>query len=298
MLFFSRTIAMPGLGADYAIFDVAHSQYRVRVVAARNLILDESLLYPQTAWTGCGDRPRLDLILGGDARVRDGRSERWLGAGDFSVARDHNSLFLREQGADFLATYIEWNRGSLGTRAPDALTDGTLPAAELAHAQTLARGLLACGNDVTVASRLVADLLARLAAQGLPFDPCEPGDLVEDVEPVVQGLASALGRKLSALDVKPMLVDFEQELGLSRRQLLRIIGALTQRYGLNGTDWMSLRSRWRVNASLLLMTAPGARTEEVARAVGFATPGAFCNALHERGLPSPGHVPAAIAALL
>ncbi|MGZ3477709.1 MAG: hypothetical protein ACXWUG_30850, partial [Polyangiales bacterium] len=57
------------------------------------------------------------------------------------------------------------------------------------------------------------------------------------------------------------------------------------------------RGRRRLMMGATLMTAPGATVEEVARAVGYASPTAFARALTQAGLPPPGEVARCVASL-
>jgi AraC-like DNA-binding protein len=93
------------------------------------------------------------------------------------------------------------------------------------------------------------------------------------------------------------MADLERDLGLSRRRIAELIGELTSRYGMNGTDWRTMRDRWRVHSSLLAMSHPSARTEDVALAVGYGSANALCHAYRVANLPPPGQIRAALARL-
>ena len=87
-------------------------------------------------------------------------------------------------------------------------------------------------------------------------------------------------------------------MGLSVRHFQRVVVEFHQRFGFNAEG---LDRRAQPPALLLLgagfMTAPGAGAEAVGRAMGFASASAFSKALVNAGLPAPGAVAAAVAAL-
>jgi hypothetical protein len=144
---------------------------------------------------------------------------------------------------------------------------------------------------------LVGAIFARLRSAGVPFDAWRAKDLIVPVPPTLQRVADALGRNLSRIGTQPGTAELERELGLSRRRIAQLVGELASRYGLNGTDWRTMRDRWRVLASLLAMSHPLARTEAVARAVGYGSANALCHAYREASLPSPSQVRAALTRL-
>jgi hypothetical protein len=133
-----------------------------------------------------------------------------------------------------------------------------------------------------------------LRAEGLPFDPVGASDLVESVDPLMPRLSAAMGDALSRLSGNPASVDLEDAFGASRSTIGRLVDAFLRRYRLNGRSWRPFRDRWRLVGGAVLMSAPGARTEEIARAVGFGSSNAFCHAFAQAGLPSPGRVRAVL----
>jgi hypothetical protein len=62
MLSFRRSFAMPSIGVAYTVHDFAHSNFRVRAEHGRGIAADEAMMFPAVAWSGYGDRPRIDII--------------------------------------------------------------------------------------------------------------------------------------------------------------------------------------------------------------------------------------------
>jgi AraC-like DNA-binding protein len=58
-----------------------------------------------------------------------------------------------------------------------------------------------------------------------------------------------------------------------------------------------MRDRWRLTMSAVALSHPLARTEDVARAVGYGSSNALCQAFRIANLPSPGQVRARLAIL-
>lgn len=301
---------MPEIGVEYTVADYAHPDFRIRAERARGIVADEALTFPNIAWSGYGDRPRLDIVLRGDIRDRENGVTRFLRRGDFAIGRALESLYMRVEGEDMLSLSIEWNLGSLGTSAPIGLPSGTLSASDLelvtvATEQLIANVPRGCGDQRAAAEGgdrhavvgTIGRLVACLRSAGLPFDAWKARDLVAPVPAVLQRVADAVGRSLSSLASKPGAADLERELGVSRRRVADLVSDLAAKYGLNGGDWRTIRDRWRLNTALLAMSHPRARTESVATAVGYGSPNALCHAFREANIPSPGSIRDALARL-
>ncbi|MBX3234482.1 MAG: helix-turn-helix transcriptional regulator [Labilithrix sp.] len=301
MLLFRRSFAMPSIGAYYTLVDHAHSAFRVRIEHGRGVACDEAMMFPAVAWSGYGDRPRLDVVLRGRVRDVENGVVRWLTPGDYAIGRALDSLYMRIEGDEVLLLSIEYNLGSLGTSAPIGLPTGALASAAVADITADAEELLRVGrgpNQDAIVAGAIGRLFARLRAEGVPFDAWRARDLVVPVAPALQRVADALGSSLSNIGGAPGTRDLEQALGVSRRRVSQLVGELASRYGMNGMDWRTMRDRWRVGSSLLAMSNPRARTEDVAAAVGYQSANAFCHAYRQANLPSPGSVRTELARLL
>jgi hypothetical protein len=90
----------------------------------------------------------------------------------------------------------------------------------------------------------------------------------------------------------------ERDLGISRRRIAGLVADLARRYGLNGSDWRTMRDRWRLHCGTAAMSHHEARTEDVAAVIGYGSANAFCYAVREAKLPSPGCIRDALARLV
>lgn len=287
---------MASIGASYTLVDHAHPSFRVRIEHGRGVACDESMMFPAVAWSGYGDRPRLDVVLRGRVRDVENGIVRWLEPGHFAIGRALDSLYMRIEGEEVLLLSIEYNLGSLGTSAPIGLPTGTLGSAAVDDLTEDALALIRAVNEASIAGA-IGRVFARLRAEGVPFDAWKARDLVTPVAPSLQRVADVVGAQLSNIGGAPGTRDLEESLGVTRRRVSQLIGELATRYGMNGMDWRTMRDRWRVMSSLLAMSHPKARTEAVASAVGYGSANAFCHAYRQAKLPSPGNVRAELARL-
>jgi hypothetical protein len=298
MLLSFRRAAIPEIEAAVATKALVHTGYRVHVIRNYGVICDDDLFLPSMARIGRTSRAVLTVVLAGRARIRvDGSAggashtpvgfERWLEAGDVVLLPVKAVVAMRQEGAPFRSIAIEWDAGTLASGVSAEPQGVTLDAIAFARMLRLADALESSA-DTASASVVLADILSVLRAQGAPFDPVQARDLVEPVaEPVVR-LARALDAVLSRLAHAPALVDLDSALGLSLRQINRVVTQFNRRYGFNSLGWRDTRNRRRILVGATMMTARGARTELVARAMGYSSPTGFCHALDLAGLPAPG----------
>jgi AraC-like DNA-binding protein len=201
------------------------------------------------------------------------------------------------QGGDVLHLTIEWDPQLLGTSVFKQSLSASLTVRTLAHVNEVSEKIALADAETTHVPSAIADILARLRAEGLPFEPLEASDLVERTDPTMCRLSTVMGAALSRLSQNPASVDLELAFGASRRTIGRLVETFLHRYRLNGSSWRPFRDRWRLVAAAVLMSGAGARTEEIARIVGYGSANAFCHAFAQAGLPSPGRVRAALHAL-
>jgi hypothetical protein len=299
MLLSHRSSDCRALDASHAVHAAVHSAYRVHTSRHRNLVAEDALLVRGFARLGAVDRPMITVILAGRACLRvDGQSV-WLEPGDAALLGRKGSVLMRcdrdESGA-YEHLNVEWTPGTIGDGLAPALATGRVGEVDLRRLREVA-GCLARADDAAAAADEVARFMAILRANGLPMRPMTARDLVEPVPEQTRRLLRALDRLLSDIGGQPMAVDLAALTSLSSRQLNRAVAVLNARYGFNATTWRDARGRRRLMMGVAMMTAPGATTERVARAVGFRSAAAFCRALADVGLPAPGEVARAVRLL-
>ena len=298
MLLSVRTAGIPEIDASVATTALVHTGYRVHVIHNRGVICDDELFLPSISRVGRVSRPVLTVIVEGRARVRLPTGfERWMEAGDLALLPEKAVVAMRQEATPaFRSIALEWDPGTLGARAPSAPDVARLDRSAVNVVVAMADALETC-RDVRRAAQLLADLSALLASRGAPLTAVSTADLVEPVPSAVLHLSNALDGVLSSLDGGPALVDLDGALGLSSRQLNRVVSEFNRRAGFNSLGWRDTRNRRRLLVGASLMTAARARTERVARAMGYASPTSFCHAFAQAGLPSPGNAAERVAAL-
>ena len=207
--------------------------------------------------------------------------------GDVVVVPEKGLVSMRQQGPLFHSVAIEWTPGTIGGAALQPTCgrlDGDLP-----EVSRLARTMVGTDQPET-AAHLFAEMLALLRGFGAPFEAAESGALIETIPEAIRKLSLALDATLTRLEANPMIVDLHALLGVSPRQLQRLVTAFNARYGFNSSGWRDTLNRRRLLVGATMMTAAGARTEGVAHALGYASPTSFCHALDAAGMPSPGEI--------
>jgi len=298
MLLSHRRAGLAAAGAWVETHAVVHTSYRLHVVENRRVVCDDGLFFGAFDRRGQLGRPVLTVVLSGRARLRTPGAERWLVPGDLAVLHAKGAIEMRQEGDPFRSIALEWDPGTLGGAVPGGLSSGRLAPQDLAKLETAARNVCACGRDASRAPSAIAALLARLRASGIPLDAHEPGALVEPVAPQLVRLSRALDDVLSDLAGNPAGVDLDTALGLSARQVNRLVTTFNARFAFNAAGWRDTRNRRRLMVAAVLLTAPTATTERVTTAVGYAAPTALCHAFAQAGLPSPGSIARAVEHLL
>jgi AraC-like DNA-binding protein len=295
-----RRTAVDALGASLETHAAVHTRYRVHVVGNRNIVSEDALSMRAFDRKGQVGRPVVTVVLDGHARLTAYDQRRWLSRGGVSLIESKSAIVMRQgkSGEPFASVAIEWDVGSLGPVRPKGFTVDQLSERALESFAQEARTLTASDVGADAAAQAIARMLGILRGFGAPFDEPRPETLIEEVPEQTLRLAHALDVLLSDLRRRPMVVDLDQVLGLSTRQINRIVTAFNARYGFNSVGWLDTRSRRRLMMGAALMTASGADTETIAAAVGYGSPAAFCRALSEAGLPSPGAIAKAVRDLI
>jgi len=276
MLSFRREACDPRTGARCAIDDVVAPRFRLRVVATDRVTWDERLSTPADApWEGDGARVQIVVPLAGMVHVDDGRGPRSFGEGTLAMG-DLGLLETRFE-PEARVLMIDYAAIPLGTMDAGA-----------GRIAVRTRARLAAALDVADEAERAAAVVALLRAEGLPLEGVTETELAAPSAASDRLLAGALSSLFSNLEAAPMTVDLERRLGLSRRRVVDLVGHFAETYDLDARSFRTLHRRWRVMAGSALMTHPQARTEEVARQVGYGSARAFCHAFAAAGLPSPG----------
>ena len=182
-------------------------------------------------------------------------------------------------------------RGLFASVIGDRLTDGVvlrLSAKSLERVKLLADSV--SRGDVGATSEAARNVLADLRAHGLPFAPDALGGKGPRIDVSSTDFARVLWSLAGNLSGQPMAVDLSEALRVSERHALRRASSFLRRFCLSASSWREFMNALRLEMGAFFMSAPGARTEDVSRFLGFASPTGFCHAFQDAGLPSPQRI--------
>lgn len=293
-----RRTGLARLDAWLETHALVHTGYRVHVVRNRNVVSEDALSMRAFERKGAVGRPIVTVVLGGHARLDVDGKRVWLGAGDVSLVPSKGQIVMRQSraGEPYESFVVEWEPPTLGAPRPADFVLRKLAPEALEGVRAAAAAIVEAHGDEAAAS--LRSALHHLRNAELPFGELAERDLIEPVAEQTRKLAGALDKLLSDMRRRPMVVDLDATLGLSARQINRLVTAFNEKYGFNSRGWLDTRSRRRVMMGAALMSARGAETEEVSAAVGYGSPAAFCRALAEAGLPTPGAIGKTVEELL
>jgi AraC-like DNA-binding protein len=280
-----RDTRCPALGARVSTLALLHTRFRVHLVENEGVVCDDAVAFRAFSRKGEVGRPVATFLLAGRARLRARGKEAWLEPGSIALVPAKDGIEMRQEASPrYAAIVVEWEPGTLFGARPDDFS--------VTATGTLADGL-SLAERMRTGDRGVVDGLVRLFAparlDGRPWRD----DL--DVAEQFGDLAAALDRALSLLDAQPMSVDLENALGLSARQVNRVVSDFNARFGFNAGTWRDARNRRRLLVSAALFSQPRATLGDVARAVGYRSETALCRAFANAGLPSPGSIAEIVA---
>ncbi len=299
MLSFRRVMRVPQLAAAREAYFLLHSGLRAYVVRASGVTVEKRLLLGTELLLDHGGRHAVQVVLSGRMRLAHQGRERWLLPGDASLQR---WVFPDErwEGEPFEAVVLEWSQAWRSDEPAQWNTDwkiDRLPPRDLERLARWSAELVHTELSPERAAAHLAQLLELLSCAGLPVRRAAAAELVEAIAPAARHLAAPLGASLSNLGGRPMLVDLEAALGRSSRHLRRNLAELHRTYDFYGGSWHRLRHWWRLSMATTLMTARGATTEGVSDLLGYGSPRAFCLAMAQASLPSPGKISRAVTAM-
>jgi AraC-like DNA-binding protein len=235
---------------------------------------------------GCAS---IRFVVSGRLVARAPGADVDLHAGQLHVSATHGTARARMLVPDSDCLLIGWRTRSGVCERPT--TDGRL---DLSPTTRAALVRLADALDAPHASSLTtsvaaADALAALRSEGLPIRPCavhenEGGAPPLDAE---HDVARAVERSASSLSSHPTSADLAQQLRVGEHHALRRANAYFRRLYFSVGGWREYLRKRRVDLGAFFMGHPQARTEDVARALGFRSATSFCHAFQSAGLPSP-----------
>jgi hypothetical protein len=286
-----RSVTVPELGARVSTHALLHPRYRLHAVLNERVVCEDAVLVRSFDRRGHLGRPIATLLLDGAARVSAHGRSAWLGPGDIVAMDEKGAIVMRQEGERYAALAFEWDPAWLGPR-PEPFLSARVDEGTRAEIDELFARIVAGDGTAAAVVRVVSVLRAAGVALRAPGED----ECTDEVSEKTAALSGALDGLFSRLDEQPMIADLERRMGVTSRQINRLVAAFNERYGWNAGGWRDARNRRRLFVGVALMTAPGATGELVARAVGYRALSAFTHALTEAGLPPPSAIAAAVAA--
>lgn len=272
MLQLRHQFSVPSIGA-------AFSQHELR---SEDLVICSSLFaggrFDQVRGLPAGQRRQWSkavVLLEGHVYARG----MVLRPGDVVISRDWDDYPMRALDARTRYLLVSWRHGEAGDRARSSGISRDLRT--FGAAQALATEL-----DAGHRASSLAALIGALSSLGVGIAPEAPW-VGPSIDPRHHGVAHALEGALFPLRGQPMVVDLSGALGLGERQTQRLLADYFQRYYVTAPSWRQFVYGMRLEVGVFLASSPGATSDIVARALGFASAAALCHAFHRAGLPSP-----------
>lgn len=286
-----RRVDAPALAAFLSNVALIHTRFRLHAVHNERVVNEDLLLQRGFSRVGQLARPSMTVLLEGQARLSAYGEDHWLVPGDVVVVAARDAIQMRQAGDRYASFALEWEPGWLAD-TPTKPTRARLDPRALTRARN-AWGRLRAGKEV---ESVVEEVLALGYGAGVraarPF-----AELREEASPRERHLTETLDHVLSDLAGQPMMGDLSAELGMSTRQLNRLVREYNGKYGFNARGWIDTRNRRRLLVGATFMTAPGATGAYVASVVGYRSATAFARALHHARLPPPSEIAAEVERL-
>lgn len=279
-----RRVDAPHLGAFLSNIALVHTRFRLHAVHNGRVVNEDLLLQRGFARVGKLSRPSMTVLLEGEARLSAYGNHHWLAPGDVVLVPARDALQMRQAGERYASFALEWEPGWLA-EAPSKSARARLDARALARARGAWDWLRAGGDTEAV----LEDVLGLARDAGVHAEKTAV-ELREEASSRELRMTATLDRVLSNLASQPMIRDLSEELGVSARQLNRLVREYNGKYAFNAGGWLDTRNRRRLLFGATFMTAPGATAAYVASVVGYRSATAFARALREAGLPPPSEI--------
>ncbi len=270
-----------------------HPSFLVKIVAARGVCSEDRLWESTRLWALVHDWPSVSIPVRGRAVIRSATSAMEIGGGQIGFVARGSDFRARTEPEGGLGVFVQWDPAVFGRPSDCPLVGQRLSGEDLARVEAALTRLMAETHAPLELEAAVAELFRVLGALGVLSTRPEAGDLVVPARPSLRTIMTgrAIDSVLSRAADRPMVVDLTTALGCSERHARGLVREYADAYALQGaTTWRTLVGLWRTYLAGLLMTAPDATTERVATVLGYGSPTAFCHALSNAGLPSPGEM--------
>lgn len=280
-----RTLS--ALGAHHEVVAWIEKHARLHVMRTQQLTCDDLLYQLAFGRTDAGSRSLVTLVLSGTLWLERGDDRFCCDAGSGVYLPTKGALSVRTEGETYESLVLEWD--GVGAGSVQSLSF------EVGRLRALARAVCARQAPCPALLGEILDAISDITPHG-PRHIGMKGD--EDPRELrAQEIADALDAVLSSLEEQPMATDLEARLGVSSRQVTRMVDAFRDRYGYGSANWLETRHRRRLMLAATLLTTRRATVAQVAKAVGYQRPETLARAFATAGLPRPSRIREYVEAL-
>jgi hypothetical protein len=275
---------------------VRHPSFLVKVVESRGVVSEDRLWETARLWSVVPEWPCVGVPLSGHGVMRNAGSSAEMRRGHVGLVGRGADFRARTEAAPAFGVFVQWDPEVFGGATSVSLDRAVIGPRELARVATALRAITREGATHDVLAANVGELFRVFGSLGV-IDARAPVDL-RAPPPRLVSVGHAIDGVLSRSGTRPMVVDLTRALDCSERQARYLVREYVGAYALQGaTEWRTLVNVWTTYLAGLLMTSRGATTERVASLLGYGSPNAFCHALTNAGLPSPGEMRRIVADL-
>jgi hypothetical protein len=270
---------------------IRHPSFLIKIIGTKGICSEDRLWEQTRLWSVVPDWPCVAIPLSGHGVMRDGHASVEMGRGYIGFLTRGNEFRARTEPAEAFGVFVQWDPAVFGQPNPSHLARSRIDATDLGRIAVVLENITTGEPPHAVLAANISELFRVLGSLGIFKAQPGLGDLVTPPPPRLIHVGRAIDTVLSRAGSRPMVVDLSQALHCSERQARYLVREYVDAYALQGaTEWRTLVNVWTTYLAGLLMTAQSATTERVAGLLGYGSPAAFCHALTNAGLPSPGEM--------
>jgi hypothetical protein len=272
--------------------------FLVKVVETRGVCSDDRLWERAKLWSVVPHWPCVGVPIQGHGMMLSEGAALEMRRGYIGTIDRGETFRARTEPEAAFGVFLQWDPAVYGKPGTSSLMREAIDPRDLSRIGQALRGIIhpQATHDTLLGN--VGELFKIFGSLGIMDGERSPREVVIPPPPRVERIGRAIDGVLSRAGTRPMVVDLTRALDCSERQARYLVSEYVGAYALQGvTEWRTLVNVWTTYLAGLLMTAPGATTERVAALLGYGSPNAFCHALTNAGLPSPGEMRRIVADL-
>jgi AraC-like DNA-binding protein len=270
----------PVAGPVVEVISLRRPELVLRRTSYHRIVVDERLLTRSFQLVNPPSRLVCVVLLDGVLDFYGSDGHVHLAAGDTALLAVRGTERARWQGTTYLD--LEWDDPEHAAHQKPI----KLARVDLDQAAQLKAAL----DDRAADQRAtLARGFALFRALGAPVPRTLDG-LSGEPSPSDRKLALAMEEQMAHLGSRATAAHIGDSVGLSPRQLQRVVHDFHARYAMNAGNWRDTRNRWRIQIAAVLLSLRDLTVADIAAEVGYASPNALARAFAQAGLPVPAEV--------